>query len=53
MQPGIDNYQVLEIANVSPAPLALHPGTRICQFIFEKTVGQAKYSGRFSNQESP
>ncbi len=53
MQPGIDNQQVLEIANVSPAPLALHPGTRICQFIFERTVGQAKYQGRFSDQRLP
>ena len=53
MQPGIDNYQVLEIANVSPAPLALHPGTRICQFIFQQTAGQARYQGRFSDQKLP
>lgn len=53
MQPGIDNQQVLEIANVSPAPLALHPGTRICQFIFQRTVGEARYQGRFSAQEMP
>ncbi|MCE1245800.1 MAG: dCTP deaminase [Firmicutes bacterium] len=53
MQPGIDNHQVLEIANVSSVPLALHPGTRICQFIFQYTVGQAVYSGRFSDQTKP
>jgi len=53
MQPGIDNHQVLEISNVSSVPLALHPGTRICQFIFEKTVGEAKYSGIFSRQSRP
>lgn len=53
MQPGINNQQVLEISNVSPAPLGLLPGTRICQFIFEKTVGEARYKGRFSDQRTP
>lgn len=53
MQPGIDNHQVLEIANVSSVPLALHPGTRMCQFVFQKTIGEATYRGRFSKQESP
>ncbi|MFH0802969.1 MAG: dCTP deaminase [bacterium] len=53
MQPGIDNHQVLEISNVSPVPLALHPGTRICQFIFESMIGEAVYSGTFANQAKP
>ncbi len=53
MQPGIDNHQVLEISNVSSIPLALHPGTRICQFIFQRTLGSAHYQGRFSKQERP
>ncbi|MCD4783122.1 MAG: dCTP deaminase [Candidatus Eremiobacteraeota bacterium] len=53
MQPGINNHQVLEIANVSSVPLALHPGTRICQFIFQKTLGEATYSGKFAGQEKP
>lgn len=53
MQPGINNHQVLEIANVSPAPLALHPGTRICQFIFERCEGEATYTGKFSGQYTP
>lgn len=53
MQPGINNHQVLEISNVSSIPLALHPGTRMCQFIFETCVGEATYSGRFANQIIP
>lgn len=53
MQPGIDNRQVLEISNVSSVPLALHPGTRICQFIFMRTEGQATYSGVFATQDRP
>lgn len=53
MHPGINNHQVLELSNVSPMPLALHPGTRICQFIFEKTLGQAVYKGIFADQDRP
>jgi dCTP deaminase len=51
MQPGIDNQQVLEIANLSHRPLRLHAGTKICQFIFQKTKGKAKYQGRFKQQK--
>lgn len=50
MQPGIDNQQVLEMTNFSPMPLKIHPGTAICQFIFQKTIGEAVYEGRFKNQ---
>lgn len=50
MQPGINNRQVLEISNVSSVALALHPGTRLCQFIFERCEGEATYSGRFASQ---
>ena len=50
MHPGISNHQVLEMYNASPIPLAVHPGTKICQFVFEKTIGQAHYRGRFANQ---
>lgn len=53
MQPGINNRQVLEISNVSSVPLALHPGTRLCQFIFERTEGEATYHGRFAHQARP
>ncbi len=53
MHPGISNHQVLEIVNLGRAPLALYPGTTICQFIFEKCDGHAKYQGRFVEQVRP
>ena len=53
VQPGIDNHQALEINNAGPMPLALRPGTAICQFIFETCVGQASYTGRYRNQTAP
>jgi dCTP deaminase len=53
MQPGISNHQALEIVNMGHGPLALYPGTRICQFIFEKCDGHAKYQGRFVKQVKP
>jgi dCTP deaminase len=53
MQPGISNQQVLEIVNLGNTPLALYPGTRICQFVFERCEGEAQYQGRFINQQKP
>lgn len=53
MQPGIDNYQVLEMTNLGPTPLGLCPGTRICQMIFQRCEGQAKYQGKFAAQKQP
>jgi dCTP deaminase len=53
MQPGISNQQVLEIVNLGHTPLALYPGTKICQFIFEKCTGNATYLGRFQSQVKP
>lgn len=51
MQPGISNHQVLEIKNVSPIPLLLSPKTKVCQFIFERCEGEARYSGKFADQK--
>ncbi len=51
VQPGVNNRQVLEIRNLSNINLILKPGTRICQMIFEKTQGKAKYSGKFKKQK--
>ena len=50
ISPGVDNRQVLEISNLSGAILNLHPGTRICQMIFQRTDGTAVYAGRFADQ---
>ncbi|MBI3633081.1 MAG: dCTP deaminase [Candidatus Vogelbacteria bacterium] len=52
-QPGINNKQVLEITNMGPAPMALYPGIRLCQFIFERCDGTAQYKGKFSHQREP
>lgn len=53
MQPGISNRQVLEISNMGHVAIRLHAGTRICQFIFEHTDGEAHYEGQFTNQKEP
>ncbi|MFM7395135.1 MAG: dCTP deaminase [Cyanobium sp.] len=50
MGPGIDSQQVLEMSNFGPAPLAVHPGTAICQFVFQILQGSESYSGRFAGQ---
>jgi dCTP deaminase len=52
-QPGISNHQVLEIANFGPTPLALYPGTKVCQFVFQRCEGKAHYNGRFNAQVNP
>ena len=53
VQPDCENKQVLEISNMSPMPLALYPGTKICQIILEKLEGKAKYCGIFKDQTTP
>jgi dCTP deaminase len=50
MGPGIDSQQVLEMSNFGPAPLAVVPGTAICQFVFQKLQGSESYAGRFAGQ---
>lgn len=50
MGPGIDSQQVLEMSNFGPAPLAVVPGTAICQFVFQKLEGSESYDGRFAGQ---
>jgi dCTP deaminase len=53
VQPGCENKQVLEISNMSPMPIALYPGTRICQIILERLEGKARYEGTFKDQVNP
>lgn len=50
MGPGIDSQQVLEMSNFGPAPLAVHPGLAVCQFVFQKLEGRESYQGRFAGQ---
>lgn len=51
MQPGLQNHQVLELTNFGPNALELVPGTPICQFVFQRTVGTATYEGSFAAQD--
>ena len=51
VQPGVRNRQVLEMSNVSSEPLLIHAGVRICQLVLMRTEGEARYSGRFSDQQ--
>ena len=53
VQPGVNNHQALEINNAGPMPLALRPGTAVCQIIFETCVGRAHYAGRYRDQVVP
>lgn len=53
IQPGISNHQVLEITNLGPNVLELHAGERICQLVFQQTVGEAHYEGKFQGQSRP
>ena len=53
IQPGSDNKIVLEIVNLSPIPLVLTPGIKICQVIFERIEGKGKYKGKFQYQIEP
>jgi dCTP deaminase len=51
VQPGVANRQVLEMSNVSGHPLEIHAGVRICQIVVLRAEGEARYSGRFAEQE--
>ncbi|KAH0789292.1 dCTP deaminase [Histomonas meleagridis] len=51
MAPGINNRQVLEICNLSPRPLILKPGVKVCQFVFIRAEGEYTYNGSWSNQK--
>jgi len=50
LQPGIENKQVLEIHNLSSNTLELKQGLKLCQIVFDRTDGKAKYKGKFSRQ---
>jgi dCTP deaminase len=52
IQPGVSNRQVLEMNNMSHMPLAIYPGTALCQLVVERAEGRAVYKGKFRNQKS-
>ncbi len=51
---GFDGQIRLELVNHGPVPITVKPGMRICQLIFEATLGtpQRGYQGQFSGQSS-
>ncbi|MBW3010604.1 dCTP deaminase [Candidatus Woesearchaeota archaeon] len=51
VQPGSSNNPVLEIHNIGPRPLAIYPGTKVCQLVIGRTEGEAKYKGKFKQQK--
>lgn len=53
VQPGVNNIQVLEIANLSPFTLSIQPGLKICQISFHTLSSPAKYNGKFKHQLRP
>lgn len=53
IQPGSDNKQVLEIVNMSPQIICLHPGAVVGQVVFQQVKGNADYKGRFKFQTKP
>jgi len=52
VQPGVCNRQVLEISNVSGHPLEIHAGVRVCQLVVLRAEGEARYRGRFADQDA-
>lgn len=50
IQPGVSNHQVLEITNLGPNPLVLHANVKLCQIVFQRCEGSAKYNGKFVKQ---
>jgi len=53
IHPRTTNKTVLEIANLSSIPLAVYPGTKICQVVLEEVKGKAIYRGKFHKQTQP
>ncbi len=50
---GYSGVLQMEIMNHGPSPIVLSPGMRICQLIFETTLGvpEKGYAGQFSEQQ--
>jgi dCTP deaminase len=51
---GFQGLIQLEVINHGPLPICLSPGMRICQLIFEQTLGvpESGYVGQFQGQNS-
>lgn len=53
VHPGSYNRQVLEIVNMGPHLIRLHPGVKICQIAFAEVRGGEPLSGRYARQLKP
>lgn len=55
IDPGFTGKITLEISNLSPVPIAVWPGMRICQISFLKLVTNAEkpYSGKYQGHQDP
>lgn len=55
IDPGFTGQITLEIANHSPAPIAIYPGQRICQIVIEQLSSPAEhpYAGKYQHQTGP
>ncbi len=53
VQPGSNNRQVLEIANLGNRTIRLYPGVRICQIVLLQVDGGEPFSDRYQGQETP
>ncbi len=58
IDPGFRGQITLEISNISKVPVALYPGMRICQVVFEVTSSESEFiygekSNKYQDQEGP
>lgn len=53
VQPGSNNKQVLEIANLGCRTVRLYPGVRICQIVLLQVDGAEPLSDRYQGQKTP
>jgi len=47
IQPGVNSQVFFVMTNLAPVALEIYPGTRLCQLIIQRTVGEAVYKGKF------
>lgn len=60
IDPGFEGKITLEISNIGKMPVALYPGQRVCQIVFEtmtspsvKPYGHKSRDSKYMNQEGP
>ena len=51
--PGFKGCVTLELVNAGEVPLALYPGQRVAQLVFQELSGPAKYEGKYNCPTGP